>query len=305
MPSASHAVTPIVRASGLYHGRSSSQTRVGERSCAQTPMACVLLNGSQHPSDPPFRRIPLSVLGTRCAERSLRLSRVRRFRAPFVVTLASVSTLAACGGSTSSDGSGGSGGGGNVSGSGGSGNVSGFGGSGNVGGSGGNPGGCPTTFPQNDTSCSLPSGTKCNFPQGSCCPPWEAICSGGKWQAFASSCNPPPPEACPETPPTAGTACGSTDPCGNTYQYCTYGKCMDGSPQTVAECQNGTWQVAVSKCAVPPCESLSPCDCFDRTDCQAVADGCLCECDYNCPGKPPCACACGGGKFLGCKPLTN
>ncbi|MBK7579262.1 MAG: hypothetical protein IPI67_03565 [Myxococcales bacterium] len=231
------------------------------------------------------------------------MSRTRRYRAPFVVTLASVATLA-CGGSTDSDpnGSGGSGGSGNMSGGGGSGNVS-SGGSGNVGGSGGNNAKCPPSFPQNEQSCALPEGTSCKYDQGTCCPPWEAICQGGKWQGFASSCNPPPPEPCPSSPPTPGSTCGSSDPCGGQDQYCTYGKCQDGSPSTVATCNGGSWEVAESDCIPASCEGLSACECFDRPDCKAVSDSCICECDYNCPGKPPCACACGGGNYLGCKPL--
>lgn len=222
------------------------------------------------------------------------MSRARRYRAPFVVTLSVASTLAACGGSTSGDSSG-------TGGSGGSGNVSGSGGSGNVGGSGGNPAKCPASFPQNETSCDLPSGTSCNYDQGDCCPPWEAQCLNGKWQGFASSCNPPPPMPCPESPPPAGAPCGSREPCSNPYQYCTYGKCMDGSPHTIAQCSGGVWDVQYSNCTLPPCEGLSACDCFDRADCQAVSDSCICPCDYNCPGKPPCVCACGGGNYLGCK----
>jgi hypothetical protein len=106
---------------------------------------------------------------------------------------------------------------------------------------------------------------------------------------------------CPESPPQAGATCGTGDPCSSPYQVCTYGKCADGTPQTTASCQGGTWNVQSVKCAMPPCEGLSPCDCFDRPDCQAQSDSCLCPCDYNCPGKPPCACACGGGTYLGCK----
>jgi hypothetical protein len=32
-----------------------------------------------------------------------------------------------------------------------------------------------------------------------------------------------------------------------------------------------------------------------------VSDSCICECDYQCPGEPPCYCFCGGGNYLGCK----
>jgi hypothetical protein len=232
------------------------------------------------------------------------MSRSSRFRAPFVVTLASVATtLVACGGSTSSDSqaTGGASTGGASTGGASTGGTGNSGGTGNVGG-GGAPG-CPAVFPSGDVSCSLPDGTTCYYDQGSCCPPWEAICSGGKWMALASSCNPPPPDPCPATPPQDGTACGSSDPCGQTYNYCPYGKCADGSPATLAECNGGTWKLSYVNCAPPPCDSLTACECFDRADCQALSDGCLCECDYSCPGKPPCDCVCGGGAYLGCKAI--
>jgi len=222
-----------------------------------------------------------------------------------VITLATVtSSLAACGGSTTSD-SQGSGGSGNVGGSGGSGNVGGAGGSGNVSGSGGSTAGCPATFPDNGTLCSLPSGTTCMFSQGACCPAWDATCVDGKWVGYGSTCNPPPPDPCPNTVPTDGASCGSSDPCGNSYNYCTYGKCLDGPPGIVAECNGSAWKVSYANCPLQPCEVLEPCACFERPDCTPVSNGCICECDYNCPGKLPCDCACGGGQYLGCKPLEG
>jgi hypothetical protein len=60
-----------------------------------------------------------------------------------------------------------------------------------------------------------------------------------------------------------------------------------------------------ANCALPPCESLDACGCFDRPDCKALSDSCICPCDYNCPGKPPCDCACGGGTYLGCAPADT
>ncbi len=231
----------------------------------------------------------------------------KRKRSSFVITIASAAAASvACGGSTRSDltGSGatsGSGGAGAVSGSGGSGASSGSGGTGNVSGSGGAPG-CPASFPANEGPCSLPDGTTCKYDQGQCCPDWGATCIDGKWQAFGGSCNPPPPDPCPETVPSAGWPCGSADPCGNNYQYCTYGKCSDGAAATIAECNGGTWDLK-TQCTPAPCKDLSPCECFDRADCKAVTDTCICDCDYKCPGKPPCDCICGGGKFLGCAPV--
>jgi hypothetical protein len=51
--------------------------------------------------------------------------------------------------------------------------------------------------------------------------------------------------------------------------------------------------------AVPPstCLGRAECDCWHRSDCQVIAEACWCpspQCDPN--G----ACACGGGKYLGC-----
>src|SRR5687767_2381988 len=170
------------------------------------------------------------------------MARARR-KQPFVITVLAVGSLGsafACGGSTNSDllgGNGGSGGTGNASGGGGTGNVS-------SGGSGGNTSGCPASFPTNGTSCSLPNGTTCNYDQGQCCPDWGATCMEGVWQAFASSCNPPPPPPCPDVVPENGTACGSGDPCGYNYNYCTYGMCVVGTPAYIAECDGSNWKVS-------------------------------------------------------------
>ncbi|MBU0609947.1 MAG: hypothetical protein KKI08_18830 [Armatimonadetes bacterium] len=42
------------------------------------------------------------------------------------------------------------------------------------------------------------------------------------------------------------------------------------------------------------------CDCWAVNGCEPVGAGCLCHCDYSCPGEPPCDCNCGGGDYLGC-----
>ncbi|MEZ4224701.1 MAG: hypothetical protein R3B13_27365 [Polyangiaceae bacterium] len=230
------------------------------------------------------------------------MSQRKTLKTPFVVTVTSVVTLAAtsCGGSTSG-GLNGSGGSGNQGAVGGSGNAS-SGGSGNASGASGSGGagtGCPVSFP-NSGPCG-PEGAVCSYPQGECCPPWEARCVGGQWEGLISSCNPPPPDPCPVNPPKNGETCGSADPCGSPpFQVCTYDQCNSGQPNVTAQCMQGVWSVKKEPCAVLPCEQLTPCQCFDRIDCQALSEGCLCECDYNCPGKPPCDCACGGGKYLGC-----
>lgn len=222
-------------------------------------------------------------------------------KSPFVITVlaaSAVTSAVACGGSTTDAGLGGAGGAGNSSGSGGtsSGGTS-------SGGSGGNVSGCPSSFPTHGTACTLPNGTTCNYDQGACCPDWGATCESGTWQAFASSCNPPAPDPCPSEIPVNGAACGSSEPCGNSYQYCTYGVCADGSAAVTAECNGSSWVVSGSNnCTLPACETLTACECFDRPDCMPESAGCLCECDFKCEGDPPCDCVCGGGTYLGCKP---
>lgn len=203
------------------------------------------------------------------------------FRAVFATTIATFS-IAACGGSTSVDSTGTGGGGGS-------------------GGSGGNPVTCPGSFPASGTSCALPSGTTCQYDQNDCCGPWIAECAKGKWVGMVPGCAKPPPIPCPSTPPQPGSSCDS-DPCSGGYGSCSYGQCADGSPQTIAECNGEVWSVQSANCAPMPCEKLSPCECFERSDCKALSDSCLCECDYECPGKPACDCICGGGKYLGCEP---
>lgn len=221
-------------------------------------------------------------------------------RAPFVVALAASALVLACGGSTSEDApaSGGSGAGGSGgSGAGGSGGGAGT----SVGGGGGNGGGCPSSLPSPNTSCS-PEGLSCTFQMSQCCPPSFAKCENGQWNVAIAACAAPPPLPCPPSPPANGESCAVEDPCAGSYPTCTWGLCEDGSPQTTAYCDGATWKVTAMKCLPMPCEKLTACECFDRPDCQATSDSCICPCDYNCPGDPPCVCACGGGNYLGCKP---
>ncbi|MBX3130507.1 MAG: hypothetical protein KF718_27565 [Polyangiaceae bacterium] len=202
-----------------------------------------------------------------------------------------LSGIAACGGSTSGDSSGGSAGAGATGGSSGSGGSA--------------QAGCPSSFPSNGASCSLPSGSWCAYPnQNPCCTDFMAQCLDGQWMATPASCNPPPPPPCPSEVPEPGSACGSSDACGSGQQYCGYEQCADGSTRLEAQCVYGAWTVSEPKCAPPPCEGLSACQCFDRADCKALSDSCICPCDYECAGKPPCSCACGGGEYLGCATAT-
>lgn len=159
---------------------------------------------------------------------------------------------------------------------------------------------CPASHPVHGSACYLPNGKTCSYPTSDCCPDQTATCKDGVWDAPILSCNPPPPEPCPAEPPQAGDLCLFSD-CLGLYQACTYGDC-GGQPEVIATCGPSGWEVQKSQCAPPPCEGLSACECFDRPDCQAVSDSCICPCDYVCPGDPPCVCACGGGKYLGCEP---
>jgi hypothetical protein len=52
------------------------------------------------------------------------------------------------------------------------------------------------------------------------------------------------------------------------------------------------------------CTGLDFCACNDAAGCQVVYGDCICGCDYECPGKDPCVCACGGGPYLGCSPKS-
>lgn len=56
--------------------------------------------------------------------------------------------------------------------------------------------------------------------------------------------------------------------------------------------------------ATAPCEGLSYCDCSAQgATCQVFAEACFCPCGIE-PCEPPCACACGGGEYLGCGPKS-
>ena len=57
---------------------------------------------------------------------------------------------------------------------------------------------------------------------------------------------------------------------------------------------------------IPPadCGGLDFCACSATAECKIVYGGCICGCDYQCPGEPPCECDCGGGPYQGCAPAT-
>ncbi len=71
-------------------------------------------------------------------------------------------------------------------------------------------------------------------------------------------------------------------------------------PATSSSSSGGTTTTATT---VPACGSLDEfCDCYLTSGCSTVGAGCLCPCDYECPGQPGCDCDCGGGDYLGCAP---
>jgi hypothetical protein len=148
----------------------------------------------------------------------------------------------------------------------------------------------------------VPSSVVCKYPQA-CCTDNEAHCENGHWQAQEIYCGAPQPEPCPAEPPVAGSTCAPSNPCGAVAQYCTYGDC-GGFPAITAQCDGSVWQIQKEAC-IPACETLGACECFGRPDCEALSDGCLCQCDFQCNGDPPCMCACGGGTYLGCAPMKE
>ena len=110
------------------------------------------------------------------------------------------------------------------------------------------PPACPTEEPMWGQSCSEP-GQVCTYGDpGACCGPAEWHCEGGQWENWTGTCNPPPPEPCPESLPEEGSACGSPDPCFFPAQSCTYGDCLSPEGRTTAECvlddgaTTGRWQ---------------------------------------------------------------
>jgi hypothetical protein len=166
-------------------------------------------------------------------------------RAPFVVTV-TLLAAGACGGKAFDDtGAGGSSG----SGSGGSSGNSGAGGSG---GGGAQPG-CPPTTPAIGAPCV--DGTVCSYSNGPCCPPTETRCVERKWQVLVSTCNPPPPRPCPDTPPLEGSSCGPVSDCSSSFQFCSWDTCGDGAPDVTATCSDAVWHVQANGCPTPDCSA--------------------------------------------------
>lgn len=163
-------------------------------------------------------------------------SKAARVRAPFVIT-ASLALLApACGGSANG-GEGGAGGSGASGGAGGS------------GGSGGASQGCPTSAPDDGTSCAASPGANCRYDRCGAegLPDLIATCSDGQWDVRdEATCNPPPPAECPTSEPTSGTYCEVAED-----RYCSY-PTSECCPDVEARCLDNEWEVLISSCNPPP-----------------------------------------------------
>lgn len=62
----------------------------------------------------------------------------------------------------------------------------------------------------------------------------------------------------------------------------------------------GSEDAGRSDAGSPTCDGRDFCECWQDSACRAISAGCLCHCDYQCPGEPACMCGCGGGDYLGC-----
>lgn len=82
-------------------------------------------------------------------------------------------------------------------------------------------GGCPESTPSSGSAC--PGDGTCTYSDG-CGSPITATCAGGVWSvSYEGTCNPPPPQECPLSVPSAteycwepGFTCTYTDECGQT-----------------------------------------------------------------------------------------
>jgi hypothetical protein len=100
---------------------------------------------------------------------------------------------------------------------------------------------------------------------------------------------------------------GTEDRCANVgapnYTCCSpdgteaYPFCRDGA----FFCPDGYAEGPLDSCG-DLCAGLDYCRCLAESSvCEPVADGCLCDCDYDCNPAIDCACKCGGGTYLGCR----
>lgn len=150
---------------------------------------------------------------------------------------------------------------------------------GGTGGAGGTGGDDDCTGKACGTACTWVSGSvvqpgKCD-PGGSCFP-GDPVCNIEN----TTDCS------CPDTPPTAGSAC---EPCAPLLS-CTYNDC-GGAGRTVATCAANAWQVETEACSVTQCDGLQ---CGEQVclTIQGQAAGDKRCVDDPCPGGPlTCECA--------------
>jgi hypothetical protein len=155
-------------------------------------------------------------------------------------------------------------------------------------GSGGTSGKVCKRMTNNDATCrSLnlpPQAYFCSeptSPASTACVAYDGIDSGDAY------CCPDQYLACPDGPPSNGTACTSS-------LACTYNSHPDPTCRTSATCANGTWQVRApaSRCsdallpATCPASPTAGSDCSPRALSCAYADGKYCTCS-NCTVEDP------------------
>ena len=144
-------------------------------------------------------------------------------------------------------------------------------------------GGCPTSLPQQGTSCA-PDGLACTF-GSACCGP-EAFCMNGTWFIAAPNC--PVPQGCPPSPPADGDACCGFQP------SCAWDECNTVG-QIQASCDNGTgkWTVSTTPCdnAGPICGG-KPCNPSEICVEYQGGAGITYSCQADPCGSSPLSCGC-------------
>ena len=137
---------------------------------------------------------------------------------------------------------------------------------------------CPATPPAQGSPCP-DVGQLCAYQDGSC--PIEFSCADDGWERWVTSCNPPPPNDCPNALPVAGSVChdyGEGYPVGCSYEVAT--PC---GPQNVnAGCTSSPDGLIWEHYGSTTCESPEDaCGGYDHPDlcaadaaCQWLVPGC-------------------------------
>jgi hypothetical protein len=115
--------------------------------------------------------------------------------------------------------------------------------------------GCPGEQPAYGSSCS-DEGQVCGYGSDGCGNPLEIACQDGAWgyAETVASCNPPPPELCPDDLPAPTDSCPAL---GASCEYPGDGGCIDGYQATCEE--DGKWFVVVTDhCQEPECPAEMP-----------------------------------------------